>query len=449
MMTITPITMNATTIWEQCLTMIKSQITEQGFNTWFAPIKAVQIQDKTLRLQLPSVMFYEWLEEHHVDLLGRVLFSVLGEGASLEYEVPQSQEKQTQLEEQQKQKKRNDFKTHLNENYVFDNFIEGDCNRLGRAAGIAIGERPGLTFNPLLVYGGVGLGKTHLVHAIGNLVRTKYPEKNILYISSEKFINQFVDAILTGSTQSFNKFYKEVDVLIVDDVQFFSGKEKTQENFFHIFNELFNNKKAIILTSDCPPKDLKGLEDRLVSRFNSGLVVDVQLPDYETRLAILQKKISDDGIIIEQTVIEYIAQHVTSNIRELEGCIISLLAQSSLGNRSVDIQLAKEVLQNIIKSKPKEVSIETIQSIVANHFDLELDVLNGSSRKKEIAHARQVAMYLCKKLTENSYKVIGEKFGGRDHSTVVHAFQTIGESLKEDRKFRELVSLLEMQISNY
>lgn len=440
---------NATEAWNACLQIIKNKVTEKGFNTWFLPIKPLALENDVLRLLVPNQACYEQLEGHYVDILAEALITVIGENAKLEYQISQKIHTDNITPAKQEPIKpfiKQSFESNLNEEYTFDNFVEGDCNRMSKAAAISIAERPGMVYNPLLVFGDVGLGKTHLVQAIGNHVKAKYPEKNVYYISSEKFIGQFVDAIRENAVQSFNKFYEQIDVLIVDDVQFFSGKEKTQENFFHIFNGLYINKKAIILTSDCPPKDLKGLEERLVSRFSSGLTVDVQLPDYETRLAILERKIAVGNDIVPNEVLQYIAQNVATNIRELEGCLVSLLARSSLEKRTIDIALAKEVLTNVMRNKPKEASIETIQIVVAQHFDLNVDDLNGSSRKKDIAQARQIAMYLCKKLTQNSYKIIGNKFGNRDHSTVIHAFQTIENLLKNDKKLKDMLNLIEFQI---
>ncbi len=439
---------HAAEAWNACLEIIKNKVTEKGFDTWFLPVRPLALENDVLRLLLPNQACYEQLEGHYVDILAEALTTVIGENAQLEYQISQkiSMDSTPAKQEPVKPFIRQTFDSNLNEEYTFDNFVEGDCNRMSKAAAISIAERPGIVYNPLLVFGDVGLGKTHLVQAIGNHVKAKYPEKNVYYISSEKFIGQFVDAIRENAVQNFNKFYQQIDVLIVDDVQFFSGKEKTQENFFHIFNGLYINKKAIILTSDCPPKDLKGLEERLVSRFSSGLTVDVQLPDYETRLAILERKIAVGNDVVPSEVLQYIAQNVATNIRELEGCLVSLLARSSLEKRTIDLALAKEVLTNIMRNKPKEASIETIQIVVAQHFDLSIDDLNGSSRKKDIALARQVAMYLCKKLTQNSYKIIGNKFGNRDHSTVVHAFQTIDNLLKNDKKLKETLSLIEFQI---
>ncbi|MCS7077096.1 MAG: chromosomal replication initiator protein DnaA [Bacteroidia bacterium] len=439
---------NAREAWKNCLNIIRSKVTEKGYRTWFEPIIPVGLENDVLRLLLPNQACYQQLEGHYVDILAEALTSVLGQNAKLEYQIEQNSKTEihTQKIEPIKPLIKQTFDSNLNDEYTFDNFVEGDCNRMSKAAAMSIAERPGVMYNPLLVFGEVGLGKTHLVQAIGNHVKHKYPEKNVYYISSEKFISQFVDAIRENAVQSFNKFYEQIDVLIVDDVQFFSGKEKTQENFFHIFNALHIHKKAIILTSDRPPKDLKGLEDRLVSRFSSGLTVDVQLPDYETRLAILEKKITTGNEVVPHEVLQYIAQNVTTNIRELEGCLISLLARSSLEKRTIDLALAREVLINITRNKPKEASIETIQIVVAQHFDLTVEDLNGVSRKKDIATARQIAMYLCKKLTQNSYKIIGSKFGNRDHSTVVHAFQTIENLCKTDKKLKETLSLLEVQI---
>jgi chromosomal replication initiator protein len=333
------------------------------------------------------------------------------------------------------------LQSNLNPNYSFNSYIEGDCNRLARSAGFAVATKPGITsFNPLMVYGGVGLGKTHLVQAIGNEIKNGPEEKFVLYVSSEKFVNQFMDSIKDGNVKSFTNFYMQVDVLIIDDIQFLAGKDRTQEMFFHIFNHLHQNKKQIIMTSDCPPRDLKGLEERLLSRFKWGLTADLQMPDFETRVAIIRRKMQSEGIYIPDDVIEYLAYTVDTNVRELEGVMISLIAHASLNRVEIDLTLAKQIMKNIVKDIETEVGIDFIQKTVSDYFDIKLDDLKAKTRKKEIVTARQVAMYFSKEFTNHSLKSIGYHFGGRDHSTVIHAVQTVNDLMETDTVFRNSVN---------
>ena len=335
----------------------------------------------------------------------------------------------------------------LNPTYTFDSFIEGDCNRLGRSAGYAVSQKPGVTsFNPLMIYGGVGLGKTHLVQAIGNHIKATDPSKKIVYVASEKFTNQFIDSLRNNNVQSFISYFREVDILILDDVQFLRDKEKTQEIFFHIFNHLHQAGKQIIMTSDCAPRDLKGLQERLVSRFKWGLTADLQQPAFETRMAIIQQKIEEDGISIPSEVIEYIAYTVDTNIRELEGVVVSLIAHASLMRVGVDLELAKRVLKNIVKEIDSEVGIDYIQKTVSDYFHVSQDDLKAKTRKKEIVIARQVAMYFSKDYTNHSLKSIGYHFGGRDHSTVIHALQSVNDMIDTDSKFRYSVDELKKKL---
>ncbi|TPG67392.1 chromosomal replication initiator protein DnaA [Hymenobacter nivis] len=331
--------------------------------------------------------------------------------------------------------------SQLNGSYTFDNYIEGDCNRLARSAGIAVANKPGTTsFNPLMVYGGVGLGKTHLVQAIGNHIKATGPERFVLYVSAEKFTNQFIESVKSHKVQDFANFYLQVDVLILDDVQFLADKDKTQEMFFHIFNHLQQSAKQIVLTSDRPPKDLQGLEDRLLSRFKWGLTADVQTPDFETRVAIIRNKMEQDGIDIPAPhVVDYLANSVHTNVRELEGVIASLVAQSSLSRRDIDLEMVKQALRHIIEEVEAEVNLDFIQKTVAAYFNVSVDLLKDKTRKKEVVTARQVAMYFAKHHTSHTLKTIGFHFGGRDHTTVMHSVQTVSDLVDLDKKFRSQV----------
>jgi chromosomal replication initiator protein len=325
--------------------------------------------------------------------------------------------------------------------------VEGDCNRLARAAGMAVASEPAETsFNPLFMYGGVGLGKTHLAHAIGNKTKELHPRKTVLYVSSEKFTNQFIDSLKNNSVNDFLHIYQLIDVLIMDDVQFLSGKERTQDIFFHIFNHLQQNKKQIILTSDRAPNDLAGIEERIISRFKWGLSTDLQKPDYETRTAILRSKMYKDGIELPDEVVEFISHNVDTNIRELEGALISMLARISLDKREPDIDMAKEVLKNFVKRISSEVTIESIQKLVAEYYSVAVDQLKSATRKREITQARQISMYFAKKYTNNSLKSIGSHFGGRDHSTVIHSCTTVKDLIDTDKKIKKEVDELEKKI---
>ncbi|MDH5365500.1 MAG: chromosomal replication initiator protein DnaA [Cyclobacteriaceae bacterium] len=457
------------TVWNDCLRVIQDNVAEQSFITWFKPIKPYKLEDKVLTIQVPSQFFYEWLEEHYVHVLKRAIDAVMGPGAKLSYSVvvdqggnsgaapytinlPNNQNrKQTSNNSGPNYNSPFELKSvdsvfqssQLNDNYTFDSYIEGDCNRLARSAGQAVAQKPGITsFNPLMLYGGVGLGKTHLVQAIGNEIKENLPDKFVLYVSSEKFTNQFMDAVKNNKIQEFQNFYLQVDILIIDDVQFLSGKEKTQEIFFHIFNHLHQAGKQIVMTSDCPPRDLKGLQERLLSRFKWGLTADIQQPDLETRIAIIHKKMEEDGINISEDVIEYLAYSVDTNIRELEGVIISLIAHSSLNRAEIDLELAKQTLKNIIEDIETEVGVDYIQKTIAEYFHLKVDDLKDKIRKKEIVIARQTAMYFCKEYTNHSLKSIGYHFGGRDHSTVIHAVQTVNDMMDTDANYKNSVEEL-------
>lgn len=459
------------TAWSSCLSKIKDDIGDQGFETWFKPIKPIKLENKILTIQVPSQFFYEYLEEHYVHLLRGVIDNQLGRDFRLEYSVvidtgdasnkpftinlPNNPSRNSGNGYNSKSDTRRELSSfelfgydfRLNPAYTFDNFIEGDCNRLARSAGYAVAQRPGVTsFNPLMLYGGVGLGKTHLVQAIGNEIANGADRKIVHYVSSEKFANQFFDAIKNNRIQEFSSFYLKVDVLIIDDVQFFEGKEKTQEIFFHIFNHLHQSGSQIIMTSDRPPKDLNGLMERLVSRFKWGLTADLQQPDYETRIAIINRKMQADGIDIPDNVIEYLAYSVDTNIRELEGVIISLIANASLVKKEIDLELAKQTLKSIVHDIDSEVGVDYIQKTVSEFFKVSIDQLKDKTRKKEIVMARQLAMFFAKEYTSLSLKSIGYHFGGRDHSTVIHAVQTVNDMYDTDSSFKKATDELRKKL---
>lgn len=467
-----------TQVWNNCLQIIKDNIPAQSFKTWFEPIKALKLEGNILTIQVPSLFFYEWLEEHYVGLLRKTVKKQLGEEGRLEYNIVveksstsipyttnmpsngngaegknQSMPMPVSLNKDIKNPfvipglKKLQVDPQLNQNYTFENFIEGDCNRLARSAGYAVAGKPGGTsFNPLMIYGGVGLGKTHLAQAIGNEIKRNLTDKLVLYVSCEKFTQQFVDALKNNNINDFVNFYQAMDVLIMDDVHNFAGKEKTQDIFFHIFNHLHQSGKQLIITSDKAPKDLSGLEERLLSRFKWGLSADLQVPDLETRMAILNKKMYSDGIELPSEVIEYVAHNIDNNVRELEGAMVSLLAQSTLNKKEIDLNLAKSMLKNFIKNSSKEISMEYIQKLVCEYFEVPIEMVKSQTRKREIVQARQISMYLAKLHTKTSLKSIGAFFGGRDHSTVIYACQTVDDLIDTDKKFKGYVADIQKKL---
>ena len=470
----------AQSVWNNCLEFIKDNIQPQAYKTWFEPIKAVKLTDTSLSIQVPSKFFYEWLEEHYVKILKVSLTKELGETAKLVYiikmentygnkqpfteKIPSSNRGSLKSQEvdvpfnNKSRELRNPFvipgirnvkiESQLNPNYSFENFLEGDSNRLARSAGLAVANKPGGTsFNPLLIFGGVGLGKTHLAHAIGVDIKDKYPEKTVLYISAEKFTQQYIDAVKKNNRNDFIHFYQIIDVLIIDDVQFLSGKTGTQDVFFHIFNNLHQNGKQVILTSDKAPVDMQDIEQRLLSRFKWGLSAELQNPDFETRVSILKNKLYRDGVEMPDDIIEYVAKNIKSNVRELEGAIISLIAQSSFNKKEITIDLARIIVEKFVKNTKREVSIDYIQKIVSDYFQMDVDTLQSKTRKRHIVQARQLAMFFAKKLTKASLASIGSQIGKRDHATVLHACKTVNNLSSTDKQFRKYVEDITKKLS--
>lgn len=471
---------NAKTVWDNCLAFIRDNVPPQNYKTWFAPIKPLKLKDNVLSLQVPSKFFYEWLEENYIRLLKIAITRELGEDAKLVYSIVMentygnSRPVTVKIPSSNRSNLKNpkvsmpvdlgdegvknpfvipglqkvNVESQLNPNYTFENFVEGDCNRLARSAGFAVAKKPGGTsFNPLLVYGGNGLGKTHLAHSIGIEIKDKYPEKTVLYVSAEKFGQQFIDSIRNNTKNDFIHFYQMIDVLIMDDVHSFAGKEKTQDAFFEVFNHLHQQGRQVILTCDRAPVDLQGVEQRLLSRFKWGLSADLQVPDLETRIAILQQKLYADGVEMPQDVIEYLAHSITSSIRELEGALISLLAQSSLNKKKITIELARQMIDKFVKNTTKEISIDYIQKVVCDYFDMPLDQLKSKTRKREIVQARQLAMYFSKQLTKNSLSSIGAQCGNKDHATVLHACRTVNNLTETDKRFKTYVEDLRKKLT--
>ena len=471
---------NVNQVWENCLAFIKDNIQSQAYKTWFEPIIPKKLSDNSLSIQVPSKFFYEWLEEHYVKILKTALVKELGKDARLIYiikmensfgnkipfteKIPSANRSSLKTQNVDAPLESNDgqlknpfiipgirnlhIESQLNPNYSFDNFLEGDSNRLARSAGIAVSSKPGGTsFNPLMIFGGVGLGKTHLAHAIGVDIKERYPDTTVLYISAEKFTQQYIESVKKNTRNDFIHFYQVIDVLIVDDVQFLSGKSGTQDVFFHIFNHLHQNGKQVILTSDKAPVDMQDIEQRLLSRFKWGLSAELQTPDFETRVSILKNKLYRDGVSIHDDIIAYVAKNIKTNIRELEGAIISLIAQSSFNRVEINVELAKEIINQFVKNTKREVSIEYIQKVVSEYFQMEIATLQSKTRKRHIVQARQLAMYFAKKYTKASLASIGSQIGKRDHATVLHACKTVDNLSFTDKQFRKYVEDLNQRLT--
>jgi chromosomal replication initiator protein len=443
-------------VWTECLNLIRGNVEDYSYVTWFQHTKGLRLEKQTLTVSLPSQFFLQRFEGVYRDLVSRAVSQILGEDAKLAFYIPAEPVSDAAPEAEinppipiptDVPTPKFDAVSQLNPHYTFNNFVEGAGNQFAKAAAAAVADAPGKTsFNPLFIYGGVGLGKTHLIQAIGNLSLGKQTIKSALYVSSEKFTNEFIGAIQNNRTTEFSSAYRNVDLLLVDDVQFFIDRGRTQEQFFHTFNTLHQKGKQIVLSSDRPPKEFTGIEERLLSRFQWGLVVDIQPPDLETRMAILQKKAEENRIEIPGEVIQLIAQNITSNIRELEGALIKLLAYASVNHLDISLALARHILKDMFFQKNRNITIEDIQKEVSLYYNLPDDMLRARTRRKEVALARQIAMYLAKKLTKHSLKTIGLHFGGRDHTTVIHAIETIDNMSREDEQVRQALDTLERKL---
>jgi chromosomal replication initiator protein len=441
--------LSAEQTWTKCLSVIKENVADQTFGTWFEHTKGDRIEDDTITVRIPNSFAHNWLEGHYRDLVHQAVMQVLGDHYRVIYSIipPTEEPPEPEAKPEPAPRAAGDSLSVLNPHYTFQNFVEGGSNQFAKAAAQAVGEAPGKTsFNPLVVYGGVGLGKTHLIQAIGNYSLERAIVRRVLYASSERFTNDFINAIQNNKTTEFSSNYRNVDLLMVDDIQFFTNKERTQEEFFHTFNALYQKGKQIILTSDRPPKEINGIEERLLSRFQWGLVVDIQPPDLETRIAILQKKAEENGIQLASEVVQLIAHHVTSNIRELEGCLIRLLAYASMNKLDISVALAKHVLKDIFVQKHRNLTVEEIQKEVCEYYKIPADMMRAKTRKKEVALARQIAMYLAKRLTKHSLKTIGLHFGGRDHTTVIHAIESIENLIIADTQIKSDLEVLKSKL---
>ncbi len=452
--------LNHVQIWHKCLVDIKKNVDERSFNTWFKPIKSVKLSGKTLTIQVPNKFFYEWLEDRYVDLLGKVLFQQLGQGAGLQYQIVVDDHKDIEgnyKKNIEKKLKENpyiklfaeEFNNDLNKGYTFDNFVEGPSNQLARNAALAISKNPGKSsFNPLIIHGGVGLGKTHMINALGNEIIKLNPNARIIYTNTESFTRQIIQALRDNSIYDFINSFQLVDIFIIDDIQFLEGRKKTQEIFFNIFNYLHQRDKQVVITSDVSPKNLKGIQERLISRFKWGLVAELQKPNLETRIKILESKAQRDQLKLTPDVLNFIGYHVKGSIRDLEGVLVSLSAHSTLNNRKIDLKLTSEVVDTFSHNMSKELSIANIQQIVSDFFNISIDHIIGKTRKRNIVVARQLSMYFAKKLTTLSLKEIGKHFGNRDHTTVMHSIKTINDLIDTDTLFKETFNKLEHKLEH-
>ncbi|TGA98650.1 chromosomal replication initiator protein DnaA [Sporolactobacillus shoreae] len=468
---------NLQEMWDQALTIIKKKLSKPSFETWLKETEALSISGQTVIISVPNEFSRDWLEEHYSRLISDILFDITGVRYNAQFVIPKKQAggaggpaaqktrksdpmnfnpeynhpgSETPRANQTQSRHLEDINNSmLNSKNTFETFVIGSGNRFAHAASLAVAEAPAKAYNPLFIYGGVGLGKTHLMHAIGHYVIEHNPAARVVYLSSEKFTNEFINSIRDNKTVEFRNKYRSVDVLLIDDIQFLAGKEQTQEEFFHTFNALHEEYKQIVISSDRPPKEIPTLEDRLRSRFEWGLITDITPPDLETRIAILRKKAKAEGLDIPNEVMIYIANQIDTNIRELEGALIRVIAFSSLNNQDINVDLASEALKDIIpSSKPKTITIQDIQVAVGEEYNLRLEDFSAKRRTKSIAFPRQIAMYLARELTDYSLPKIGEEFGGRDHTTVIHAHEKITKQLASDRSLQQKINGLIDQLKS-
>jgi len=466
-------------VWSNCLRFIKDNVNGTEYRTWFETIVPVKLNDKVLTIQVPSQFYYEYIEEVYIDLMRKALQTELGEGAGLEYNVlmqnninsndrpiftkfPSNDKKDIYNNPVNMPNKDHSTITNpfiipgiqklqidpnLNNRNTFNRLVEGEFNRLARSAGYAIASNPGkTTFNPLFIYGGSGLGKTHLAQAIGIETKDRFQDKVVLYVSGHEFHTQFAEATMNNNRNDFLHFYQMIDLLIIDDIHELAGKHKTQDIFFEIFNNLHQNGKQLIITSDTAPADMDGFEDRLLSRFKWGLSAELTSPDYESRKAILKQYAYHEGIEIDDDIIDYVAAHISNNIRELEGALITILAHSTLKRETISIELARQIIDKLVKNTTRELSVGYIQKVVCDYFNLQTDAISSKTRKREIVQARQIAMYFAKNMTKLSLATIGSQIGGKDHATVLHACKTVNNLIDTDRQFKGYIDEIEKKL---
>ena len=444
-------------IWGEALEKLEKVLNPQHFATWIKPIIFLSIQDNYVKLQVPNKFFLDWVKENYSNTITETIFEVDGGDYKIEFEIstPDLHENKKNKEEEKTKIVKEEIVNippvraqtiNLNNKYTFNEFVTGSSNQFAYAAAMAVANNPATTYNPLFIYGGVGLGKTHLVNAIGNEILKKDPNSSICYYTSEKFMNELINSLRYNKMDKFRDKFRSMDVLLIDDIQFIAGKERTQEEFFHTFNSLYESHKQIVVTSDKFPKEIPGLEERLRSRFEWGLIADIQSPDVETKLAILKMKAEQNGIDITEDVALFLANSVSSNVRELEGYLIRIGAFASLTSTPINLDMAKNVLKDILVEKNKAISTEQIQKIVAAYYGLKVSELKSAKRHKALVLARQVAMYLTRILTSHSYPDIGQQFGGKDHSTIIHAIKKIDKLIIEDHQLRSTIEDLKKSL---
>ncbi|MGP4038971.1 chromosomal replication initiator protein DnaA [Gracilibacillus sp. D59] len=447
---------NIEDLWRNTLELIKDKVSKPSYDTWLKNTSVDQLKEDTVIISAPNEFTRDWLESRYTMIISDALYELTGAKLAVKFVIPESTDETTEEFTQMKKKKtvptqnsETSPKSMLNDKYTFETFVIGSGNRFAHAASLAVAEAPAKAYNPLFIYGGVGLGKTHLMHAIGHYVLDHNPTAKVVYLSSEKFTNEFINSIRDNKAVNFRNKYRNVDVLLIDDIQFLAGKEQTQEEFFHTFNTLHEENKQIIISSDRPPKEIPTLEDRLRSRFEWGLITDITPPDLETRIAILRKKAKAEGLDIPNEVMLYIANQIDTNIRELEGALIRVVAYSSLINQDIDASLAAEALKDIIpSSRPKVITIQHIQEEVGKRYNVKLEEFTAKKRTKSIAFPRQIAMYLSRELTDFSLPKIGEEFGGRDHTTVIHAHEKISKLLGTDELLNKEIEEIKEQLKS-
>ena len=442
--------MNALNVWEIAQESIKKAVGETSYETWFSQLRATEKDATTIILETPDEFFRNWIIEHYLKIIEQELASSSQHSISIEFSVNSDISTDKPKEQPLKEKKffleEKSDDININPRFSFDNFVIGPSNRFAYAAAMAVAESPAKAYNPLFIYGHVGLGKTHLMQAITQQIRKLYPDLSICYISSEKFTNELIDAIRHRSTPQFRQKYRNIDILLIDDIHFIAGKESTQEEFFHTFNALHNNRKQIIISSDRPPKEISNLEERLSSRFAWGLITDIQPPNYETRVAILKKKIEREPVEVPDNVIFFIAEQIKTNIRELEGALIRVVAYSLLEEKPISLEVAKLILKDMVKETVKIVSVEMIQKEVAIHYMLSISELKAKKRNKNILLPRQLAMHLTRKMTNLSLPEIGQAFGGKDHTTVLHSCRKIEQDILNDEDLKNIIEKLTVNL---
>jgi chromosomal replication initiator protein len=440
-------------VWDKTSKIIQEKLSKQNFDTWIKPIKIVAMEDKCVQLVVPNKFFKDWLLDNYFSTIKQSLQNVVGIEVDIEFILSKSKEKspdsvsissiQTKSASSSAANKGKNY-SFLNNHYTFDRFVVGPCNQFAHAASIAVAKQPAKNYNPLFIYGGSGLGKTHLLNATGLLTTAAHPELTVMYVSAEEFMNEMINSIRYDRMPKFREKYRNISCLLIDDIHFLAGKERTQEEFFHTFNTLHDSGKQIVVTSDKFPKDIPNLEGRLRSRFEWGLIADIQPPEIETKIAIIEKKMQESQITLPSTVAHYIASHVESNIRELEGFLVRISAYSSLTGREIDLDLVKEVLKNVVKHNGnEEVSIEEIIKVVAGKLNVKISDIKAHNKNKNLVYARQIAMFLSRKLTNASFPDIGQKIGNRDHSTVIYATNKILNKIEVDSKLKNIIRDIE------